>query len=483
MEAAWAHEKAEAMTTTVTGEQDLALKNDPYVLDPAKIQEPPEGWRASLKYLGPGMVTSAAVVGSGELITATTLGAQVGFMLLWIVLISTFVKVAVQIELARWSISTGKVAMTGYDQVPPRIGKRGWISYIGLLMFLQILIGQAGVLGAAALAMSMILPIGGDPMSTVSLGFWIAVMVVLAIAIHAANKYDVVEKVSTVLVVLVTLLVVAMLFGVQFTPFNWTAGDLAHGLTFQIAAGSMGVALAMFGLTGVGAGEITAYTYWCVEKGYAAWTGRNDGSQAWAARARGWVKVMQLDAWVSWVIYTVSTAAFYILGAAVLHPQGLVPKGNAVLETISHIFTDTMGGWAGVAFLIGAAVALFKTILANAPGFSRQVTNTLAVFGVFSWTDLVARDKWMRALVIALPIAWGLFAVVFKSPLELLIIAGIGNALFLMAVVVAVLHLNRTETDPRIKGHGAWYVYLWVSAIAVFAVGALGLWDQIQKML
>lgn len=111
--------------TTASTPQPIGETTDPYVLDERKIQEPPTTLRGRLKYLGPGMVTSAAVVGSGELLTATTLGAQVGFMLLWLVLLSTFVKVAVQIELARWSISTGKAAMTGYDQVPPKIAGRG----------------------------------------------------------------------------------------------------------------------------------------------------------------------------------------------------------------------------------------------------------------------------------------------------------------------------------------------------------------------
>ena len=61
----------------------------------------------------------------------------------------------------------------------------------------------------------------------------------------------------------------------------------AGGLQFQIAVGSFGVALAMFGLTGVGAGDITSYTYWCVERGYAAWSGPRDDSAEWAARANG----------------------------------------------------------------------------------------------------------------------------------------------------------------------------------------------------
>ncbi|GAA2184728.1 Nramp family divalent metal transporter [Brooklawnia cerclae] len=448
---------------------------DPYVLDPAKIMEPPKGWGPSLRFLGPGMVTSAAVVGSGELLTATTLGARTGFMLLWLVFVSTFVKVAVQIELARWSISTGKAAMTGYNQVPPKLAGRSWISYLGLLMFLQIVIGQGGVLGAGALALSMVMPIGGDPYSTLSIGFWVLILVVVAIAIHLANKYEIVENVSTALVVLVTVLVVVMVFGIQATPFAWSGGDLASGLQFRIAAGAMGVALSMFGMTGVGGGEITAYTYWCVEKGYAAWTGPNDGSDEWKSRARGWISVMKKDAWLSWVIYTISTASFYILGAAVLNPQGLEPSGNEVLEVISRMFTDTIGPWSKVVFLIGAAIALFKTIVANVPGFARQISNTLAIFNVFNWTDLKARNKWMKGLMVALPIIWGLFAIALKSPLAMVIVAGIGNAIFLMAIVVATLYLSYTETDKAVKDGTGFTIYLMISAVAVFAVGVLSL--------
>ena len=454
-------------------------QGDPYDLDPAKIQQPPTGWGPSMRFLGPGMITSAAVVGSGELITATTLGATVGFLLLWLVFVSTFVKVAVQIELARWSISTGKPGTFGYDDVPPRIGRRGWISYLAVLMFLQFLTSQAGVLSAAGLAMSMLVPIGGDPTSMVSIGFWVALMVVIAIAIHFSNRYGIVEKVSTVLVVLVTAVVVALVLGIQFTPFSWGAADLAGGMQLRIAAGTMGIALSMFGLTGIGAGEISSYSFWCVEKGYAAWTGPKDGSQAWAERARGWISVMKKDAWLSWVVYTLSTAAFYILGAAVLHPQGLAPKGNDVLKVLSRIFSDTMGGWAGVGFLVFAAIALFKTILANVPSLSRQTAAALSIFGAFDWKDMAARDRMMRFLMVFLPIIWGLLGVVVSSPLQMVILGGILNALYLMAVAVATLYLSRTQTDPRIKDGKAFMVYLVISAIAVFAVGLISLVDML----
>ncbi len=451
---------------------------DPYVLDPANIKEPPGGWREGLRFLGPGMITSAAVVGSGELLTATTLGAEVGFMLFWLVFVSTFVKVWVQVELARWSVSTGKAAITGYNDVPPRIAGRGWMAWLVLLMFLQFLIGQAGVIGASALAFSTLLPIGGDPFSTTSIGSWVLILVVIAIAMHVANRYKLVESVSTVLVVLITVFAVVMVFLVQFTEFQWSMADLGSGLRFQITVGSMGVALSMFGMTGVGAGEITAYTYWCVEKGYAAWTGPNDGSEAWVRRARGWIRVMKLDAWVAWAVYTVSTAAFYVLGAAVLNPQPeLRPAGPEVMSVISSIFTSTVGQWGGVVFLVGAGVALFKTIIANVPSLGRQVGNTLSVFGAFDWADMHQRDRWMRVIMIVLPVTWGLLAVVVQAALALVVIAGILNSLYLMGVAVATLYLSRAETDPRVKDGTPFMVLLVISAVAIFAVGLIGLTD------
>ena len=451
---------------------DLA---DPYALDPGDIQNPPQSLKGRLRFLGPGMITSAAVVGSGELLTATTLGATVGFLLLWLVLVSTFVKVWVQVELARWSISTGKVAVTGYNEVPPRIAKRGWMAWLVLLMFVQFLVSQAGVITASAFAFSSLLPFGDDPYALLSIGTWVAILVAVAIAIHVANKYTVVERVSTALVFLVTAFAVFMVFLLRGTEFAWTLGDLGDGMRFQIALGSMGVALAMFGLTGVGAGEITAYTYWCVEKGYAAWTGPNDGSEAWVKRARGWISVMKLDAWVAWFVYTISTAAFYILGAAVLHPQGIIPEGREVMTTISSIFSTTVGTWGGVAFLAGAGVALFKTIIANVPSLGRQVGNTLAVFGAFDWDNQKQRDRWMRVIMIILPVVWGLLGTIISSPLALVLLAGILNAVFLMGVAVATLYLSQTQTDPRTKGGKAFTVMLVISAIAVFLVGIVGL--------
>ena len=461
--------------TTPSPANATIRRSDPYVVDGTQVKEPPKNLLGRFRFLGPGMITSAAVVGSGELLTATALGAQAGFMLFWLVFVSTFVKVWVQIELARWTISTGRVAIAGYDDVPPRLGKRGWMAWLVLLMFLQFLTSQAGVISAAAFAFSTLFPIGGEPYSLLSIGTWVAILAGIAILIHLANKYTIVERVSTVLVFAVTAFAVTMVFLIQGTEFAWSGADVASGFQFNIAIGAVGIALAMFGLTGVGAGEMTAYTYWCVEKGYAAWTGPKDASADWERRARGWIAVMKVDAWVSWVIYTISTAAFYMLGAAVLHPQGIVPEGTEVMTTLSGTFEAGIGAWGATIFLLGAGLALFKTIIANVPSLGRQIGNTLSLFGAFDWFNQDQRDRWMRWIMIILPLVWGLFGTIVSSPLPLVLLAGVLNAVFLIGVAIATIYLSRTQTDRRVKDGKPTTVMLIISALSITAVGVIGL--------
>src|ERR671915_1805828 len=128
------------------------VRADPYTLTADGIKEPPVGWRGSVRYFGPGLILSASIVGSGELIATTTLGAQAGFVLLWLVIVSTLVKVAVQVELARWTIATGKPALTGYNEVPPRYGGVGWVNILWAVLALSKLLQLGGIIGGTAVA-------------------------------------------------------------------------------------------------------------------------------------------------------------------------------------------------------------------------------------------------------------------------------------------------------------------------------------------
>jgi Mn2+/Fe2+ NRAMP family transporter len=460
-----------------TGAKAGVEQADPYTLTADGIKEPPVGWRASFRYFGPGLILSASIVGSGELIATTTLGAQAGFALLWLVIFSTLVKVAVQVELARWTIATGQPALTGYNKVPPRIGRIGWVNVLWAVLALSKLLQVAGIIGGTAVAFSIMLPIGGDPLGFTSLLIWTTLLAFGSIAMLYSNKYSVVERGAVALVVIFTAVTVLIALGLPFTPFPYDGGDLASGLTFLIPAGALGAALAMFGITGVGADEITFYTYWCVEKGYARWVGPNDGSEEWVRRANGWIRVMYKDALVSWVIYTFGTLAFYLMGAAVLNPQGLVPQGNGMITTLSRIYTDTLGEWAGILFLIGAIAVLGSTMWAAIPSWARMYTNLLATLGVLDWQDPVARLRWIRIFTVVLPLLWGVLYLWIQQPVILVQIGGVMTGIFLVAVVIAVYYLRHTETDPRVHGGRGFAVVLGISSVAI---GLLGVYTLLQ---
>jgi len=102
---------------------------DPYARSAASAREPPVGWKATLRELGPGMILVGSVVGSGELLMTTKLGAQAGFVLLWFVLLSCLIKVVVQAELTRHTISTGRTFLTVFNTLPgPSAHRPVWLN-------------------------------------------------------------------------------------------------------------------------------------------------------------------------------------------------------------------------------------------------------------------------------------------------------------------------------------------------------------------
>src|SRR5215813_5591208 len=103
------------------------MHSDPYLISSETIRQPPTSFFQRLKFLGPGFILSASIVGSGELIATTTLGARAGFAAFWIIIVSCLVKVAVQLEFGKHAILNGETAMKAFNLLPGfRIGNGRW---------------------------------------------------------------------------------------------------------------------------------------------------------------------------------------------------------------------------------------------------------------------------------------------------------------------------------------------------------------------
>src|SRR5690606_3265162 len=218
---------------------------------------------------------------------------------------------------------------------------------------------------------------------------------------------------------------------------------------------------------------IIHYNYWCLEKGYAAYTGPDNGSPAWKARARGWISVMHLDAVVAMLIYTAVTAAFYLLGAAVLHGHGVIPEGNKLIETVSLIYTETLGSGIRNAYLIGAFFVLFSSLFASLAAWTRMYAD---IFGQLGWIDFTAtaqRKKVIAILAWLFPAAWSLAYMFIELPVFMILFGGVVGSILLFILVFAVIHAKYFR-HQAIKASLFYDIAFWISILSIIGVGIYG---------
>jgi manganese transport protein len=450
-------------------------RDDPYSLSAAAIETPPHSAGAALRRIGPGMVLAASIVGSGELIATTTLGAQVGFAALWIIVVSCLIKPVVQAELGRYTIATGETGLEGFNRVPgPRAGV-GWVVWAWAITVTLSLLQVGGMYGGVAEVLHLIVP--GVP-----IGLWVAICLAITLALLLGGGYERIERFAIVKVGLFTLLTVCAAAVLFRREHAITAADLAQGFAFQLPAAGFATAVAVFGMTGVGATELVMYPYWCIEKGYARFVGPPDGSGAWAARARGWIRVMHLDIVCSLVIYALATIAFYLLGAGVLHRLGLEPRGNATITVLSRIYTETLGEWALWLFYLGAVVTLYGTIFASTAAHSRLFADLMRVLGAFERSNAARRRFWRQVFVIVLATTPAIFYWLFASPVKMVVAGGLAQTLMLPIIGLATIHLRHRRLPAALAPSSVTTTALWISTTVMMAVAMYYAWTTLGAL-
>ncbi len=444
------------------------MTQDPYKLSPESIMAPPSGMTGKMKFLGPSFILSASIVGSGELIATTTLGAQAGFVTLWVIVISCLVKVAVQVEFGKHTILTGETPMQAFNKLPgPRIGKANWSVWSVLLVMTIKLLQVGGIVGGVAIIMNMFV-------KAISIPAWAFVIAIIVAILIFRGYYKFIEKFSLGAIAFFTLFTFASLYFLSFTEYALEWNDVWTGLQFQLPETAVAIAIGAFGITGVGGDEIIHYNYWCLEKGYARHTGPHDRSPEWESRAKGWIEVMYLDAVFAMIIYTVVTIAFYLLGAAVLYATGDVPQGFQMIESLSAIYTASLGEWAKTFFLIGSFIVLFSTLFAALAAWTRQISD---VFGQIGWIDFfneLERKKSIAILAWIIPVLWAIMFAFIKLPVVMVISGGIAGSFLLLVVIYAVLNFRyRHLVEAFIPGKLYDFI-LWLSVFSILTVAIYG---------
>lgn len=441
----------------------------------AQLLAPPTTFRGKLKHLGPGFILSAAIVGSGELIATTALGAKAGFITFWVIIVSCFVKVAIQLEFGKNAIYTGKFTMRSFNDLPgKKWGKAHWTIWLWLslqgLKFLQV----GGITGGVAIVLHMLYPIMG-------VNLWAIVAAILTSLLVYKGYYGVVEKGALLMTVLFTLIIMLSVVLLQYTEYAVTWENIRMGFSFKLPPEMVLIAFGAFGITGVGGDEIMYYNYWCIEKGYAAHVGPNDGSSEWTERAKGWIRVMYIDALFSMVVYTIVTAAFYLLGAAVIHPTGLVPEGYQMVEVLSRIFTETLGDWAKVLFLFGALIVLYSTMFTATAAWSRIWGDAFGQIGWVNYEDPAGRRKIIALFSWIFPASWCVLFLFIQSPVLMVILGGVATSVLLLLVAYVAILFRYQALPSNLKPSVVYDIFFWLSVLSIISVSAYGVWQAIAR--
>jgi len=448
---------------------------DPYRLDPEDILEPPVGLRNILRKIGPGIVLAASIVGSGELIATTALGAKVGFSMLWLVVVSCLIKSVVQAFLGRYVIARAETGLDAVNHIPGPRGRRiNWVVFAWAVMAFMVLFQIAAMYIGVSQVMFQV--------TSVPVWAWVLVFWALTLVLLLGGGYERMERLAMVKVGLFTLITLLAAVLLISSP-AFSVAQMAQGFSFQLPTEGMAIAIAVFGITGVGATELYIYTYWCVEKGYARYTGPYQNSEAWRRRARGWVHVMNVDVLFSMVIYTVATVAFYLLGAGILHAMGQVPNGAEMIPVLSNIYTQTLGGWARYLFYIGAVVILFGTIVAATAGHARMFSDLMRVLGHYQSEDLRARNRWRDIFVVVLTIIpVGMFWIFGQAPVQMVTWGGMAQAAMLPIISSAALYLYYRHMRRSLEAPGWMVALLWIAVVFIIAFVVPSLANELRKM-
>jgi manganese transport protein len=324
--------------------------------------------------------------------------------------------------------------------------------------------------------MNAVLPITSSMQHSAQI--WGAIIVLLAAALLWSGVYRHLEIAVTLMVGVFSISALAGLMMIQGTGMHISAEELATGLTLSLgneprAAGF--AVIRLIGALGVTSNELFMYPYWILEKGYAHGLG-DPSSTGWVSKARQRIRILRLDAILSTALATVVTAAFYMLGAAVLHRRGSVPSGLDVVDQISRVFTESYGPWSYYLFMVGAFCTLFSTLVVVAAASGRMWCDMLCSLGylrrdrpqVVRRCHQVIQLVWLAGLLLA-------FLAVESAPVEMVLFGQFFAGAFMTPLLVASICWLAFRTDARVRMSRPTSVALIASAILILVCVIIGL--------
>ncbi|WP_039922423.1 Nramp family divalent metal transporter [Amycolatopsis decaplanina] len=394
-----------------------------------QLEEPPVGWRARLRQVGPGIMAAATGVGAGDLVATMVAGSRFGYTLLWAVLVGTIFKLALAEAVGRWHLTSGRTILSGWRSLGI------WaLIYFGIYAVIWGFVYGATAMSASGLPLNALFP-------ALSVRYWAMICGLLGFALVWFGRYAIIEKVMTVLVgiMFVTVVGTAILVVPNFA-------ELFKGAVPTLPDGSLVYVLGLVG--GVG-GTITmaAYGYWTLAKGW---------------RSAKWLPMMRADNAVGYVMTGIFVIAMLIVGAELLLGQKII-SGDKGLLFLGDTLAADYGQWARIPFLIGFFAVSFTSVIGVWHGVSLLFADWWRILRLPTNTtesvEMYEKKAGERSVAYRGYVLWLTFppmALLFlDQPFQLTVVYGVLGALFMPFLAATLLVLLNTSRVPR-EGRSRW---------------------------
>lgn len=286
-----------------------------------------------VKRIGPGLIATGIVIGPGAVTTSAMLGANYGYQLIWLIIPIIFMGITFMMTTNRLAIVTELPTIHAIRKYYGPVAS----GVVGVAVFLACLFFTMGNISGTGAGMNLIFGVNWK------IGSAIMIAVVLY-CYFAKNVYSKVEKIITLCIVVMIVAFYVTLVGVGGPD----AGELGKGLVgFKIPEGSLATALAFISTNAAVTSGI-----------YATYLGKE---KKWN-KADLFNGVMFTDALVHIISVVLISGAIILVGAIVLHPQGLTITAPAQLAEMLVPIMGTSAKYIMGLALVGAG---FSSLLAN----------------------------------------------------------------------------------------------------------------------
>ncbi len=371
-----------------------------------------------IREFGPGIIAVLAMMGAGDLVTASVSGSNYGYSLMWLLVASLLIRFVIVNIMGRYQVLNlkGQSLIEGYNDVSKFYP---WAIGIAALISGHLLNGY--MVRGAGEALAEIFTIG-DPF------LWSCVLVVASIFVIGRNVYKTIENIMKALLAVMTVVFLGLAVYTVPDFGEILRGTIGFGMPEE--TGAFGVFAVALSLIGAVAGSMAnfLYPYYVRDKGW---------------RGTAHKKLQRNDILFGISAAIVISLSIWVVGAEILRPNGIQVDS---LDDISNALTIHLGAVGGTIFYLGAFGILYSSVVGFANGFPKIIVDCIHIIKPSrreAYGSKLEDDpsfKWFSLFILISPIVWsipgmpGFVAMaVFVTGLQAIIVPLVAIGLLILA--------------------------------------------------